>query len=567
VKAGRVTTSFLVSGEPPFAKREDGTLLVKNRSLFGALARVHEGVPVARLIIDDYDTLKLAHDDVFIPALSTWLISATRRQPPMRDAVSAAKTIEAALAETLPSSRPIMATARDDIVNRVFTLRCDPAYIDNYISTFRARFRRVFVRGGRAAAIMRDLGAPVAVVEMLNADAPLAAAAAFGMGTAAAPVTVGDMIRRVVGKRLGALRAAVLVLERVARADACLRAKGVAARGSIDVDELRRSIKDDDDDSFEQHLEDCAGLSPAAATALEALAEQASKVEAECGQLLRRMRDNIREGHCQCCMLPFGDPEMPLAVFVMVSCCQILICERCAYPSAAFIRRCPNCARDACPAASMRVGAELDLRAALQNSELLATEVEPEESAPVAALAAAPVAALAAAPAAPIEEPYADASKLTALVQLAAAGPIECIKDVLVAPYVAGLLVGNEERPWPEGRPRKIMVFAMVAEIYAKLRSELKKRGIRYCTLQGSRAQRDEAVRALREEDDMRFMLVSSPKDCGGLHLPFLDVIVFYHVCLDQNIASQVAGRGQRTGRDSSLEIITLVNETEAENL
>jgi hypothetical protein len=393
------------------------------------------------------------------------------------------------------------------------------------------------------------------------------------------------MIRRVVGKRLGALRAAVSVLERVARADACLRAKGVAARGSVDADELRRSIKDDDDESFEQHLEDCAGLSPAAATALEALAEQASKVEAECGQLLRRMRDNIREGHCQCCMLPFGDPEMPLAVFVMVSCCQILICERCAYPTArgasAFIRRCPNCARDACPASSMRVGAELDLRAALQNSELLATSVAPEETAtaapttvgapivPTTAMPATAAAGGAAAggAAAPIEEPYADASKLTALVQLADAGPVECIKDEIVAPYVAGLLVGNEARPWPEGRPRKIMVFAMAAEIYAKLRGELKKRGIRYCTLQGSRAQRDEAVRSLREEDDMRFMLVSSPKDCGGLHLPFLSHVVFYHCVLDHNIEAQVAARGQRTGRECSLEIVTIANETEASEL
>lgn len=218
-----------------------------------------------------------------------------------------------------------------------------------------------------------------------------------------------------------------------------------------------------------------------------------------------------------------------------------------------FIKRCPNCARIVAPGSLMRVGAELDLRAALNNSELLAIDVaDPTDNRDTAVAAA--------------ETPYADAGKLMALVQLAGSEPIECIKDVIVEPYVIGLLHGDVEKPWPANRPRKIMVFAIVTETYIGLRAELKKRNVRHCTLQGSRAQRDEAIRQLREEDSMRIMLVASPKDCAGLHLPFLSSVVFYHKILDQNVQSQVAARGQRTGREFSLEIITLLNETEAGN-
>jgi hypothetical protein len=42
---------------------------------------------------------------------------------------------------------------------------------------------------------------------------------------------------------------------------------------------------------------------------------------------------------------------------------------------------------------------------------------------------------------------------------------------------------------------------------------------------------------------------------------------VFYHHILDRNVEVQVAARGQRLGRMGNLEIITLINEAEAERL
>jgi len=554
LKAGRVTSNFVVEGEEVY-KREDGTPLHANRSLFEALGRVFEGVPVARLIIDDYDTLKLMKDDTFIPALFTWLISATRRQAPTRAPYIPSHGMLHSLILSTSSRRSIVATAHDDIVNRLFTLRCDPAYIDGYINTFAPLFRRVFVRGGRAAAIIRDLGAPAEAVEMLNAGAPQAAANACGLGP---QVTTADIIRRVVGKKLGALQLAIRTLKRTDEAKAALGAKGTG-RGLVDLPMLRRAVNDYTDDDFDSFIEEASGLSPAAATMLKELAEKAKESEAESGRHLSRMRDNIREGRCQCCTLEFGDPENLLVVYVLVGCCQILICEHCAkLGGKGFIKRCTNCASDIKPDSLMRVGAELDLSAALSNTHLL----EVEHDIPLENLSLEEKTAPK-----PDNAPNVDINKIQALVQLAASEPVDCLKDDLVAPYVTGLLAGTKINNWPAAKPRKILVFAIVSESFASIRSELKERGVRHCTLQGTRAQRDEAVRQLREEPDMRIMLVASPKDCGGLHLPFLSHVVFYHRVIDRNVESQVAARGQRTGREHSLEVVTLLNEAEAADI
>ena len=103
----------------------------------------------------------------------------------------------------------------------------------------------------------------------------------------------------------------------------------------------------------------------------------------------------------------------------------------------------------------------------------------------------------------------------------------------------------------------------MHPESTAQISRALTAAGIPHCVLRGSRAQKDEEVRRLREE--VPVMLVSSAKDSAGLHLPFLSHIVFYHRLLDRNVEAQVAARGQRLGRTHELEIISIVNQAEAE--
>jgi hypothetical protein len=607
VKAGRVTTSFVVKGEPPHPGKS------KNRSLFEALARILEGVPVARLIIDDYDTLKLGSDDCFFPALFTWLISATRRQTTARAALRVGQpTLEGFFRANLMTSFPILGAALDDVVNQVFSLHCAPGFVDDHISSTKIDYRRIYVRGGRAADILRDLEVPEDVIEMVNADAVGTAAQKLGIDA----LSIADVIHRVVGAHLDKLRHAVRTLARVAHARKALTAKDGCEKDRDTIKKLREALKDGSDAEAAAMLAAVAGPSHEVTTSLKALESWAEEQHDSHGKTLNRMRDNIREGHCQCCQLPFERGDDPEPAYILAGCCQIIVCEPCIIRKEGgfkkvFIKRCPNCLNDIAVKTSLvRVGAELDLEAALKDEAVIDTgdtTAEPAgapnevptsvadsldadlldaDSLDADPLAADPLAAdpLDADPldADPLDADLLDAlnnPKLKALIQFIhaesrkgraaqapqAAQAIDCLLDIHTPPYVEGLLDGRRDVPWPLGQRRKFLVFTMHAESTRLIARACEALAIRFCILRGTRAEKDGVVRALREEIDV--MLVTAAKDCGGLNLPQLSHIIFYHRILDRNVEAQVAARGQRLGREGNLEIVTFINEAEAEGL
>jgi hypothetical protein len=602
VKAGRVTTSFVVKGEPPHPGKS------KNRSLFEALARILEGVPVARLIIDDYDTLKLGSDDCFFPALFTWLISATRRQTTARAALRVGQpTLEGFFRANLMTSFPILGAALDDVVNQVFSLHCAPGFVDDHISSTKIDYRRIYVRGGRAADILRDLEVPEDVIEMVNADAVGTAAQKLGIDA----LSIADVIHRVVGAHLDKLRHAVRTLARVAHARKALAAKDGCEKDRNIIKKLREDLKDGSDAEAAAALAAVAGPSHEVTTSLKALESWAEEQYESHGKTLNRMRDNIREGHCQCCQLPFERGDAPEPAYILAGCCQIIVCEPCIIRKEGgfkkvFIKRCPNCLHDIAVKTSLvRVGAELDLEAALKDEAVIDT-AEPAAE-PAGAPNEVPTSVADALDADPLDADLLDADpldadpldadplaadlldadlldalnnpKLKALIQFIhaesrkgrgaqapqAAQAIDCLLDIRTPPYVEGLLDGRRDVPWPLGRRRKFLVFTMHAESTRLIARACEALAIRFCILRGTRAEKDEVVRALREEIDV--MLVTAAKDCGGLNLPQLSHIIFYHRILDRNVEAQVAARGQRLGREGNLEIVTFINEAEAEGL
>lgn len=642
VKAGRVVSSFVVAGEPPRAAgdppraagdppRAGGEPPAEHaskstRSLIGALGRVLEGVPVARLIIDDYDTLKLSADDCFIPALFTWLVSATRRRTSASVNSHEGGTVTEYFRRNMCEGVPVLGAALDDVLNGCCSLRCAPDYVGAHIHSTVCGFRHITVAGGRAAGMLRDLDVPEEVFEMVNADAVGTAAAALGLEAA----SVGDIVRRVVGGHLDKLRLAARVVARVARvqtaleirsgrplleriaaptdtvtaadalpvadalpaadavpvADAVAAADAVARFDPSTIGGLKKAMREGTDAEFmacwnsplavpEQYMPQI----------LIDMTAQSAEVTEKYGKTLSRMRDNIREGCCQVCTVPFSksdseeedaadrDDTTDTAAYVLAGCCQIIICEHCVTRKIGgarqFISRCPNCAVDipSLGTGLIRVGAELDLESALKD-DALAPDVP--QAAPVGAAgtaagtAAVPAEvrgqqALAAAPAAEIANP-----KLRALVQFIRGEPIEALTNMAVPPFVHGLLDGVRDLPWPAEKPRKILVFTMHAESTRHIEFALELAGIPYGVLRGLRTQKDAAVEALRGAPTTGVLLVTSAKDCAGIHMPWLSHIVFYHRVTDRHVEAQVAARGQRLGREHNLEIVLIGNEAEA---
>lgn len=596
VKAGRVTKSFALAGEPP-SERSD-------RSLVGALKAVLEGYAVARFVVDDFDTLRLASDDPYLPASFTWLISATRRSGATQPRLAVDTTVVDYFRRE--ASRPITCASHDGLLGSTLSLQCDPDYVAEYVNTTVPQFRRVRVRGGVAAAMLRDLGANDAIVEMLNAgavgeaaqqlggggggDAVGAAAAELGIGAA----TIADVVGRVVGGQLGALRAAARARDRAAAArDAWAGCLSNAAPAAV-LRHLRYAIRAADDGAYVGVLaaaattpwapDDGGSASDVAAAGdhdrrtlgdeLLAAEAWAATTTEQHGKTLNRMRDNIREGECQCCTVPFEAGERG-AAYILASCCQVVVCEPCITRprlggrGREVLPRCPNCAAAVAPPYSralIRVGAELDLDAALDDRTLLESGDTPPASRtppPGAAPAPAGPVALGRAGSPPPPPPAPPANlKIAALLDIVRGVPVQnCLSDGAAEPFVRGLLAGRAVVPWPATSPRKILVFTMYAESTERIRVELERAAVPHVVLRGTRANRDAAVATLRGPATV--MLVTSANDCAGLHLPFLSHVVLFHRVRDTAVEQQVAARGQRLGRTANLEIVSIVNEVE----
>lgn len=553
VKVGRAAANFVVKGEPSLGD-------TKSRSILQAVARVLDGVPVARLIIDDFDTLKLCCDDCFVPALFTLLISATRRQVQTHFNLHSGDSAADFCRKNMTTNVQISAAALDEVTNKVCSLHCDPAYVAAYIGSTSIAFRRIFVRGGRAAAILRNLDASDEVIEMLNADAIKSAATKLGFAAA----SVGDIIRRVVGAHVFKLRAAVRIFARLERVRAELKAAcGDPETDSSRISELRAAIKKGSDGDVAKALAAVSGGGEKVYQALDSLAEWAAEEEEKHGKALARMRENVRQEICQCCKAPFDVEGAP--AYILANCCQAVICEVCATMprgnDRGFIRRCVNCASSvAHPAGLIRVGAELDLAEALSDEAVI--ELDSDAAAPDAEGGGKADAAPARGRATPADFQN---PKLRALAQLVLGEPIDCLSDAPAPPFVEGLIDASRNSPWPADLPKKFLVFSSHTETTAELSAGFELLGIPFAILRGTRAQKDAAVEKLRSEVGVLF--VTAPKDCSGLHLPFVSHIVFYHLVLDRNVEAQVAARGQRLGRLHNLEIVGLVNQQESVHL
>lgn len=543
VKSGRVSTSFVVDGEKTAPNCKE-IFNGKNRSLFGAVSKILEGVPVTRLIIDDYDTLKMSGDDCLIPALFTWIISATQRQTvkrvpdePLND------TVEAYFKSTMTINFPVLNLSHNHIVNTTFSIRCQPEYVDSFLNSTRVLYRHILVKGGQIARILRNLDVSEEVIEMINSDAFATAAQTLGIEAYSA----NDVIRRLVGKHMDKIIRANLVLSRIEE----ITKSDSKLPQSTDIKKTLIVIKNGTNEEFADILltENMTDLVPI-------MNKWATEQLNTYGKSLDRMRNNLHEGECQCCMLPFDKDNKDEVAYIMSGCCQIIVCENCIvdrrYTPANYIKRCPNCS---CSIEAknglIRVSNSIDLNVKIEHFN------EPECCAPEADIKQ-------------LEFSHLINTKIKALMQLISSTlrdnkiHIDCVHDKYTSPFISGLLSGNVDIPWPDTIDKKILIFTMYPESTRLIGITLEQFNIPFCILRGTRAKKDEAINILKTK--VNVILVTSPQDCGGLHLPILSHIVFYHKVIDPNVEAQVAARGQRLGRKGNLEIVAIHNEVEFEH-
>ena len=378
IKVGRVTNNFKANENNNFKANENNNFKANenktgsNQSLFGAFNSILNGARVARFIIDDFDVLKLSYDDYLISAAFTWLISATRRQTNIKNSIQSGNTIQDFLFKNL--SCPILNYAHDDILNKTLSIHCDPSYVDTYIKSTKVLFRNILVKGGNITKILQNLEVAPEILEMINGDAIATAAQTLGLEV----TSVAELIKRVMYKHLDKLQNAIRTINRIDALELVVippldleklnfpGQMGSTPINDMDSKQLRELIKNGTDEEFNSYS--YSDTTADFKIFLKNLKESAEEQKEKSKIPLNRMKDNIREGYCQCCSLPFKENDLndanlfennhlitkeePIAAYILANCCQIIVCESCITKTVNskinFIKRCPNCAQEIC---------------------------------------------------------------------------------------------------------------------------------------------------------------------------------------------------------------------------
>jgi hypothetical protein len=612
VKIGKVSTSFQMPGEPG----ESHQAVRSTRPMLQALRAVLEGVIVTTVIYDDADVAQFACDECRLPAFSSIIISATRRETSVSTRLPDAPTVQEFFRQA-DRNQPIMGAMLDDVLFTTQNLRCNPHYTDQYMSTTRVSYRRILVEGGQAARILADLDVAAEVLEMVDAGAAGAAARRLGI-EAASPA---DLIARVLADRLEKYQGAL-------RLKARLRAFRTRAPhdGTKDITEKTLDVLKEGTDAEFERLLATVRTSLSSSTRVATWERNNEDVLSRCGLALTRMRDNIRERRCLKCHVPFnkrggeaeGEDEdedeldammaaagvaapaaaeqnaAPTDAYIL-GCCQVVLCEPCVLiqrgANTRYLQKCPNCARPLNPLHMVRVGGDVSLEDALTDQTLIDDKAQKDQARAAEEKkslsgaeeqkgddghadddldddaedgAAPPLRALAADvdPVVVIQRLENllhgdDAMKMRALVQLVLGLPVDCIADTPDAPpFIRGLLEGSADRPHPEAHPHKYLIFSVYPESTRKMAASFEALGLPHVVLRGSRATKDAGKEAFRTWCPI--MIVTAARDCAGMHLPHATRVVLYHSVGDPSLLTQLGGRAQRLGREYNLEIIGL---------
>jgi hypothetical protein len=315
---------------------------------------------------------------------------------------------------------------------------------------------------------------------------------------------------------------------------------------------------------------------------MDNIIEQAEELKKQSGIAIQRVQDNIREGSCIICY-----KEFKVDGLVINKCCGSALCNECGYVMQQLADRfnkkgtCANCRASISVNDLICIDSSFNLEAIL-NSNLDESDSEEEKEEKV-------------------EEEIVEETTVTAEFLIEPFNK-ECMKPLSewkkhIAEYeeknkdkerdkytniidiLFGLKVANSNRIdiniqnitqganyMPEASVRKVLIFANYGETLRNAIDVLHKNGIVYWYLQGGPSLISNIALSFTECTQPCARVVNSTQHCSGLNLQTATDIVFMHKILDNNIETQVIGRGHRLGRTAPLNVWFNLYKDEAED-
>lgn len=533
LKNGTVTGNFKMPGDDPSKVRD-------LHSLVSAIGKITTGYCWARVIYDDFDTIKIPVDADVIDSLFTVYVSATMRETPTGrygNNHASYKNVEQILREKI---HPLTYVTKDATLFTNFNIRNAAAYVEEsthipIINKYAYVYKNPDDNYIRLIGAMGEVDADK-IMEMLNGDAISTAAEELGMKT----TSVADIFQKMLDNKYEKFlrdQKVLEVIDQTIGTFAVLESHPEGRNSTIaELENIRASI----DRATVPRLKFACERARETVLDMQAtyrMSYEQNKISID------RMISNIKEGSCQICCLPLECSDT-----FIVRCCGLIVCDQCGIKGNQMFKRydhkiksetisgaCANCKKAITFNDLIFIDRNFDLNALLtakgdeaeKYTELSAAAVEPE-------------------PEHKIKNP-----KLRALIELIN-GSVPSGRAV-VNVKIPQLLEGRFDIPSKPGDQQKILVFANFNETLQLVEKCLHENGVEYLRLGGTFGEMAKTIDLFRTSS--KVLLINSQHQCAGINIPFATDIVFMHKIIDPSTESQVCGRGQRIGRTCNLRI------------
>ena len=470
----------------------------------------------ARIVIDDFDTIKLPHNASTISALFTWFISSTRRRMPIKSDYNNQFTkTDELLMHSNYNCGNIM---NNPILFYNLNVRNHPDFIkrSNMISSpkfYAYVFKNPNNKYMGLLGMMDDIEANE-VMEMLNGDAIETAAEKIGIKS----TSVADIFQTILGKQYEKYKKSKDVLDYIS---------------VIELEKNKRnpmSANPDEKDTYNKtdlfNKRPIEYNYPNLKNLLCTTKEEYSEIKKKSGIAIERVKHNIKEGECVICSGNLDDEDEDI---IIVKCCGVTLCGICCFgtifPHKSQFGSCSNCRAYLNLKSLIYLNGNFDLNNIIEEKE---EEKEKEK-----------------------EKEKEERDKYVSILEIIKGkNPDEQIE---VDIKINNLMKGNHNTG--QVNYNKVLIFANYEETLSKISVLLNNNNIKFWKLGGSNNSISNTVNEFNIYNRSCALVINSIKHCAGLNLHACTDLIFAHKILDTNIETQVIGRGQRLGRTSQLKV------------
>ena len=522
----------------------DQTKNIKAKSIYNQIADL--GICWNRVVLDDYTNVTMSAETRPVRGVFTWYMAATRiynRHRPGRESYPYLGSYEDYFKTAMISHTTIKC---NETLFAMLNVRSSPEYIKQSIAMPHIKFWTIQVRDpnsrfiGMISAIGGDRAA--AIGEMLSGDAVGEAAKAAGIEAN----SVADVFGQLLNKQYESYRYSgdlLAYIEYVQQTAADWR-----PLSEWTVADNIREVKQGEIPRPLYSKKDLLEFKPIefeyvnVTTLLKDTHVEYTEIKKNIGKAIDRVKSRIDDGQCSVCY----DQLSTRGDAVITKCCNAMFCGVCGFSAQGITRRssltgkCSNCLRPV-KIEDLIYIASLEMLNKVKNEEF------DEDIAPVV-----PV----------ITIPDEKKSKFDHIIDIIQSKTTIAERVSIRLPNIM-----NGSQFMPEPTKRKVLIFANFDETLKKVMEQLDKSKIKYYNLCGTTAAITDLAAKFTADTDQCAMTINSTQHCAGLNLQTATDLIFTHRILDNNIESQVAGRGHRIGRTSPLNIWYLAYESEHESL